>query len=533
MSYLTLNLPPPSDVYKMAWNTPAAPTSWADDIVDEEPNVVPVKAENSDFPTLGEAVKQVPKSKKKGKPISIHEFLAAPAKTFGSSARPTDQDILMSLPTAPRGERAEDEGAGLGGAFKGYGGSNGYGSRREGDSDRPERRNRDDDRQPSRADETRDWGATRAFVPSGDGPRQGGFGGGDRRGGGFGGDRPAGAADVVDDWGSTRKFEPSADRPGGFRDGPRGGRDDRGPRREYEPSRADEGEQWGKSFQPSQPPPNRSSRGFGFNDRATGLEDQEDRWARRGPMETPQETPAPAASAPGERPRLLLQPRTKPAEVVDADKANGDQPKKSNPFGAARPREEVLKEKGVDTVTPDAPTSAPAPEPIVRDDSPEEIELKEEIEQLRKRLEIVKASGPDPESIADEIASATQDVEEKVAELARVKDETDEKVREAKAVADAVNAAAAEESMKAEDRGAKFQAARPGSDKQQGPNRDRDVRDRDVRGAPDTSQRSPKDSRERGPAGGRDRDVGAPPRGGRGPRDAIPIAAGAPGRERW
>jgi tRNA U34 5-carboxymethylaminomethyl modifying GTPase MnmE/TrmE len=66
---------------------------------------------------------------------------------------------------------------------------------------------------------------------------------------------------------------------------------------------------------------------------------------------------------------------------------------------------------------------------VFRDDSPEETALKEEIEQLRKRLEIVKASGPDPESIADEIASATQDVEEMVAELARVKAETDQKVK--------------------------------------------------------------------------------------------------------
>ena len=66
---------------------------------------------------------------------------------------------------------------------------------------------------------------------------------------------------------------------------------------------------------------------------------------------------------------------------------------------------------------------------LCRDEAPEEKAVKEEIESLRKKLELVRASGPDPESIADEVASAAEDVEAKVQELAALKVELDEKVR--------------------------------------------------------------------------------------------------------
>ena len=228
------------------------------------------------------------------------------------------------------------------------GGPGGFRGREEGDRDRPERRNRDEEFASSRADEVNDWGSTRQFQPS-DGPR----GGGERRGG-FGGDRPPGAADNVDDWGSTRKFEPTAgdrDRPGGFRDGP--------PRRAgFDPSRADEGDQWGKAFVPSDPLAARGgSRSFGFADRpaptaAATPADEEDRWARKGP---PPADPTPASSGPTQRPRLNLQPRTKPVETSAEGAADGqaNSQKSSNPFGAARPREEVLKEKGIDVTKED------------------------------------------------------------------------------------------------------------------------------------------------------------------------------------
>lgn len=81
-----------------------------------------------------------------------------------------------------------------------------------------------------------------------------------------------------------------------------------------------------------------------------------------------------------------------------------------------------------------SPNSLPSPHPVRpspsnRAEAPEEKAVKDEIEALRKKLEIVKASGPDPESIADEIASAAEDVEAKVQELAKLKLDLDQKVR--------------------------------------------------------------------------------------------------------
>lgn len=51
----------------------------------------------------------------------------------------------------------------------------------------------------------------------------------------------------------------------------------------------------------------------------------------------------------GERPKLKLKPRSSPAELAKAAAASTTTKKeKSNPFGNARPREDVLKEKGID-----------------------------------------------------------------------------------------------------------------------------------------------------------------------------------------
>lgn len=237
----------------------------------------------------------------------------------------------------------------------------GFGGREE----RPDRRGGRDEFEPSRAESVDDWGTVKKFVPS-EGSR-GGFGGGgfgDRRppggGGGFGDRygaerppmRPSSNADEVDDWGSSKKFEPSAARPGppgGFRDGP--------PRRAgfegSEASRADEEDQWsrGKAFQPTEAPASRGPPaggrgGFGFSGGAAG---EEDRWSRKPLAEPSAAAAAPSNGAPAERPRLKLQPRTVDAAAGAAGSSAADAGKsKSNPFGAARPREEVLKEKGVD-----------------------------------------------------------------------------------------------------------------------------------------------------------------------------------------
>lgn len=235
-----------------------------------------------------------------------------------------------------------------------------------------------EEREPSRADAAADWGAERKFTPSDPSDRSRGFGGGfgERRGGfgdrdregGFGDrprreERPVSEADTVNDWGANRKFVPSSgsdSRPlgSGFRDRPRSGFPENG-----EPSRADTGD-WGSRRAPAaaeQPGPSSSRRGYGFSEQPVSQADLEDRWSHRAaPAAEPAARPAEQVS---ERPRLKLAPRTKP---LDAPAANGVAPsspaaaspvgtpqqstptKKVNPFGAAKPREEVLKEKGID-----------------------------------------------------------------------------------------------------------------------------------------------------------------------------------------
>jgi len=80
----------------------------------------------------------------------------------------------------------------------------------------------------------------------------------------------------------------------------------------------------------------------------------------------------------GGRPRLKLAPRTKPLPVMEtapepkvpekepepepAPLPSGPPKPRANPFGAARPREEVLKEKGVDPVAADKEPERQAPD---------------------------------------------------------------------------------------------------------------------------------------------------------------------------
>lgn len=257
--------------------------------------------------------------------------------------------------------------------------------------DRPERA----EREASRADAAGDWGSERKFVPS-DRPKGGGGGGfgggfrdrdsggfGDRRGGGDFGDRPpreerpVSEADTVDDWGANRKFQPSAGEErrgggggfgGGFRDRERPAGP---PRFGDDASRADAAGDWGArrstpdSDRPA-PGAGGSRRGYGFSDQPQSQADLEDKWSHRGP---PAGAAGDSSSAPAERPRLKLAPRTKPLPEQPQTQANGaaavsprvseagssgsgtqqaPKPAKANPFGAARPREEVLKEKGID-----------------------------------------------------------------------------------------------------------------------------------------------------------------------------------------
>jgi len=155
---------------------------------------------------------------------------------------------------------------------------------------------------------------------------------------------------------------------GGFEDHPRGDRD--------MPSRADEVENWGKSkkFVPSAAPPSRGA-GGGFDSTYREAGADADRWARKEPVG--RESEAPRAS---ERPRLKLAPRSVPVDSpprpASAGEVNGakegageveaqssspaQRPKaRLNPFGAARPREEILAEKGQDYRKIDADLEVP------------------------------------------------------------------------------------------------------------------------------------------------------------------------------
>jgi hypothetical protein len=129
----------------MVWGTPAtappaAPGAWADDEPEEEDKAALNNAPSVDpnlFPSLGEAVKQQQPKKKKGQKLHLGEFLAAPARTTVGYRGPSDQEILASLPTAPRADRGDDGGAdtgtGLGGGFKEYGGNRGKPTKRMAD----------------------------------------------------------------------------------------------------------------------------------------------------------------------------------------------------------------------------------------------------------------------------------------------------------------------------------------------------------------------------------------------------------------
>lgn len=335
---------------------------------------------NQDFPDLSTANTQVKQKKKKGQSMSLSELHGGPYVGPGGKLRGshmfdnpglTPQE-MMSLPTGPRDRSGEEPVAGgLGGGFRDYGnyrgggGGGGLGRDREeygqgrafgGGFEREERggfgRDRDRDDGPSRADEHDNWGAVKKFVPSGPGSA---YGDDDRRSSRLSDRDLPSRADEVNNWGSTKKFVPALDSRNSFRSDD-GGRD--------LSSRADEVDNWGaaKKFVPSAPPSR--GPGGGFEYREPGADS--DRWSRREPVRDAYDSGRPTS----ERPRLVLQPRTRPldaspppppvaqpderenktpltGEVLEQDLPPIPKPK-SNPFGAARPREEVLAEKGLD-----------------------------------------------------------------------------------------------------------------------------------------------------------------------------------------
>ncbi|PSR84815.1 Eukaryotic translation initiation factor 4B2 like [Actinidia chinensis var. chinensis] len=259
------------------------------------------------FPSLREAAASKQQKKKR---MSLQEFTMAGAAVHGGGGhRGLTPDEMLRLPTGPKERSAEEMQYGrLGGGFSNYGRSGGGPPGRTGDGDSsgggggrrpyggfdddrrgpPPRRDSDFD-QPSRADEADNWATGKKLsVPSVDSGRSGRYG--SLGGGNMGMSR----ADDADNWGTMKKPIPSRS------------------------------SNFGSGFGDSRP----SSFGSGFGDSRP----ESDRWTRGG-----------VGDGDRERPRLVLDPPRGEGVVVESVKTN-----KANPFGTARPREEVLAEKGLD-----------------------------------------------------------------------------------------------------------------------------------------------------------------------------------------
>ncbi|KAL5055666.1 hypothetical protein RYX36_036348 [Vicia faba] len=310
-----------------AWSKPGA---WALDSEEHEAellqshNTVETKP-LAEFPSLAVAAATKPK-KKKAQTLSLAEFTAKPVSSF------THQDPVV-LPTGPRqrtAEEIESDRTRLGGGFRSYG-------------DRPNRGSGGDESSVSR------WGSSRV---SGELRRNDSFGSRDRD---SNRESVPSRADEIDNWAAAKKPVIG----NGFE------RRDRGERGGFfdAQSRADESDSWvsSKSFVPSSEGRRFSGGGGGGFDRerkigfGTSGGADSDNWNRKkGDSSVGSERTETVA---GGRPRLVLQPRSAsasnenqdvPAAVAVSFSGIVAKPKGANPFGEARPREQVLAEKGQD-----------------------------------------------------------------------------------------------------------------------------------------------------------------------------------------
>lgn len=325
-----------------------------------------------------------------------------------------------------------------------------------GDRDGPRRGGFDDDPSrppreemgPSRADEDRDWGASKKFVPTAPSERRAG---GMDRGMERGGERerePAldgpSRADGDRDWGASKKFVPSAPEErggryepaaGGFggerRAGGFGGREGG-----FGGERREEGDRWGrreaaeapaerprlqlKQRSADEPPaaaaPEAKPSIFGGATpvavrelpaeaepvRAPAARVEEGRWERRGPA--PQE----AAARPAERPKLQLAPRAGPAPPPSASASLAESGERASLFGDAKPRELKLAEEGKDWRVEDAKVAAKAAA-VARDDTPAESALRAELASA--------VSAAAAEGALAEAKAAAQELELRLAKL--------------------------------------------------------------------------------------------------------------------
>lgn len=337
------------------------------------------------YPTLGESQAVKPKKKKQQQTFSISEFTYGKSVSHGSKSRSSSDsrglttEEMMMLPTGPRDRSGEeDQRGGLGGAFRDYrGGTDRFDRERDrgsfgGGYERDREaggflRDRERD-EPSRADDSSNWSSSKKTSFSG-----GGYDG-ERRGSRMADrDLPPSRADEVDNWGLVKKSLPLA--PADARSSGRRETFDEG-RQHF---RADEGNNWASSKKTLPPPPGQDA-AYGHS-RA----DEADNWSSSkrtlaaGRDSYVQDMSADAGGRWGrrqgnlqqqtmeeqQRRRLVLAPRSGPrspspppglridaADASDALPPPGPRPK-PNPFGSARPREDVLADRGPDLQRPE------------------------------------------------------------------------------------------------------------------------------------------------------------------------------------
>ncbi|KAG6529526.1 hypothetical protein ZIOFF_011731 [Zingiber officinale] len=263
------------------------------------------------FPSLKEAATSSKQKKKKGVTIPLAQFNAGSLGAGTGGRRDAFEpkgltpSEMSQLPTGPR-ERSQEEleQGRFGGGFRGYGGGGGV-------------RGGFPNRRSDEADGS--WG--------GDGGGRRGYGGfnedqrrGPNRASDF--DQPS-RADEVDNWGSGKKaFAPQLTE-GGRRDSYSfvGGGSS---------SRADEVDNWASAKKT--PASNYPSSGSRYGDSRTFSDS--DRWGRDREGSIPNDQ---------RRQKIILDPPKR-------DVAASSEPPRTrpSPFGAARPREEILAEKGLD-----------------------------------------------------------------------------------------------------------------------------------------------------------------------------------------
>ena len=241
-------------------------------------------------------------NKMKPKKMSLFEFRMGDYMQQDPSmeSKGLMQDEMIQLPTGPKQRSIEEmQHSQLGGGFQSY---------RLSGAPQGQMRDRDGDINHS-------WGGNRVLYGGFDGdcrvqsPRALDF------------NQPS-RADQVDKWATTKKYFPSPSIDSGrhaWYNRLGGGTSGRG-------SRADEVDNWAIGKKPL--PARSSTFSLGFRDSFL----EPDHWTRKDFCEDSHE-----------QPRLILNPPSR--EVISNDLIGCNRP---NPFGHARPREEILAEKGVD-----------------------------------------------------------------------------------------------------------------------------------------------------------------------------------------